>query len=76
MQKGLVAHQPGQIQRNTHTFKHCTTGCDQQGLLGMTELLTGRKGIRQSSPDTMVQHTHTQTREAKMMECNFSASCL
>lgn len=76
MQKGLVAHQPGKTQRNTHTFKHSTTECDQQGLLGMTELLTGRKGIRQSSPGTMVQHKHTQTRGAKMIECNFSASCL
>lgn len=76
MQKGLVTHQPGKTQRNTLALKHSTTECDQQGLLGMTELLTGRKGIRQSGPGTMVQHTRMQPRGAKMIECNVFASCL
>lgn len=76
MQKGLVAHQPGKTQRNTHPLTHGTAECDQQGLLGMTELLTGRKGIRQSSPGTMAGHTHMQTWGAKIIECNFFCLCV
>lgn len=76
MQKGLVTHQPGKTQRSALALKHSTTECDQQGLLGMTELLTGRKGIRQSGPGTMAQHTRMQPRGAKMIECNVFASCL
>ncbi len=30
----------------THIHKQSRTECDQPGLLGMTELQTGRKGIR------------------------------
>lgn len=58
IQKGLVTHHTGKSHRNMHTLNKARQSVTNKGLLGMTELQSGRKGIRQSSQGTIVRHTH------------------
>lgn len=59
-----------------HTHNQSSTGCDQQGLLRVTEQQTGRKGIRQRTMSNNLTHMHThevnKKEKSKKDRCNSS----